>query len=491
MRRVRRGLLARSVVLAVVLTAALAGCTGGPGGGKPVPPLSAPTGSGDGSGPAEVSSAPAPSQGEGIVAKPQSTALPLEARNIRLVRQGSDELVLQFEFYNGTAEKLAPDNFGIDRVQRLLLLIDLPRRTGYSVLSVPNTGAADKMSANVDEYVQPGQSATVTAVFAAPPAETTTMLVAIDPMLPMQVPVQPAGPALTPDPILTAPTEESRAFSPLVCSATQQGGQTEFRLPSDVLFAFGSATLSPAAQAALDSLAAQVTGKAGTVIAQGNTDSIGDDPSNQRLSEQRANAVSQVLQQKLGADFDYTPLGFGETKPIAPNTKPDGSDYPDGRAQNRRVDVMIKTAAATPQTALLPPGQQLANEGLKASVAEVRRVDGYLMTTYRVTNPGTEQARFDYSVELSKDEVADGELTVLDSSGQNHAKACTVAAPVYFALAGTMGTIYGMHGLSNVPAGATVTMWGLTPDPAPNATSVNVQLGGFPQSFPAPVTPGG
>jgi hypothetical protein len=54
-----------------------------------------------------------------------------------------------------------------------------------------------------------------------------------------------------------------------------------------------------------------------------------------------------------------------------------------------------------------------------------------------------------------------------------------------------MGTIYGMHGLSNVPAGATVTIWALTPDPAPTATSVNIQLGGFPQSFPAPVTPVG
>lgn len=492
MRRVWRGLLARGVVFTLVLTAALAGCTGGPGGGKPVPPLSGSTGSGDGSGSGsgEASAAPAPSQG--IVAKPQSTALPVEARNIRLVRQGSDELVLQFDFYNGTTEKLAPDNYGIDRVQRGLLLVDLPRRTGYSVLSVPNTGAWGKMSANVDEYVQPGQSATVTAVFAAPPAETTSMLVAIDPMLPVQVPVQPAGsPALTPDPILTAPTDESRAFSPLVCAAAQQGGQSEFRLPSDVLFAFGSAALSPAAEAALDSLAAQVTGKAGTVTAQGNTDSIGDDPSNQRLSEQRAAAVSQVLQQKLGADFDYTPVGFGETKPIAPNTKPDGSDYPDGRAQNRRVDVVIKTAASAPRAALLPPGQQLANEGLKASVAEVQRVDGYLITTYQVTNPGTEQVRFDFAVEPSKDEVADGELTVLDSSGQNHAKACTVAAPVYFALTATMGAIFGMHGLANVPAGATVTLWGLTPDPAPNATSVNVQIGGFPQSLPAPVTPGG
>jgi hypothetical protein len=85
--------------------------------------------------------------------------------------------------------------------------------------------------------------------------------------------------------------------------------------------------------------------------------------------------------------------------------------------------------------------------------------------------------------------VGDGELTVLDSSGQNYAKVCTVAAPVYFALTGTMGTDFGT-GLAKIPGGATATIWGLSPDPAPTATSVNVQIGGFPQSFPVTVTAG-
>jgi len=482
-------------VVACVAVAVVAGCAGGPKAGAP-PRLGTPqTGSdsaGTGVTPGTGQNGTGQNGPNGIVAKPGSTGLPIELHNVRLIRQGTDELVLQFDFFNGTTEKQAPDVFGIDKVQRLLLLVDLPRRTGYSVLSLATVGAGGKMSANVDEYIEPGRSVTVTAVFAAPPAETTSMLVSVDPTLPVVVPVQPAGsPALTPDPVLTAPTDpDSRAFSPLVCGNTQQGGQTEFRLPSDVLFAFGSAALSPAAQAALDSLVAQVTGKAGTVIAQGNTDSVGDDPSNQRLSEQRAGAVSQVLQQKLGADFEYTPVGFGETKPIAPNTKPDGSDNPDGRAQNRRVDVVVKTAASAPAVALLPPGEKLANEGLKPSITEVRREAGYLVTTYQVTNPGTEQAVFDYAVEPSKDAVGDGELTVLDGSGQSYAKVCTVAAPVYFALTGTMGTTYSTHGLAHIPPGATVTMWGLSPDPAPTATSVNVQLGGFPRSLSATVTAG-
>jgi len=36
-----------------------------------------------------------------------------------------------------------------------------------------------------------------------------------------------------------------------------------------------------------------------------------------------------------------TTQGFGATKPVAPNTKPDGSDDPAGRQKNRRVEIVI------------------------------------------------------------------------------------------------------------------------------------------------------
>ena len=49
-------------------------------------------------------SAPAPSgnAGGGIVAKPVSTAFPMEARDIRLVRVDEQDIALQFELFNGT-----------------------------------------------------------------------------------------------------------------------------------------------------------------------------------------------------------------------------------------------------------------------------------------------------------------------------------------------------------------------------------------------------
>jgi outer membrane protein OmpA-like peptidoglycan-associated protein len=35
--------------------------------------------------------------------------------------------------------------------------------------------------------------------------------------------------------------------------------------------------------------------------------------------------------------------GWGKSKPVVPNTRPDGSDDPDGRKKNRRVEITVKT----------------------------------------------------------------------------------------------------------------------------------------------------
>ncbi|MBZ5650605.1 MAG: hypothetical protein LAO18_08990 [Acidobacteriia bacterium] len=43
-----------------------------------------------------------------------------------------------------------------------------------------------------------------------------------------------------------------------------------------------------------------------------------------------------------GASNQISTQGFGDTKPVAPNTKPDGSDDLDGRQKNRRVQITLK-----------------------------------------------------------------------------------------------------------------------------------------------------
>jgi len=73
----------------------------------------------------------------------------------------------------------------------------------------------------------------------------------------------------------------------------------------------------------------------------GHTDGKGGKEYNQKLSERRANSVKTWLLGH-GASNEMKTQGFGDTKPVAPNTKPDGSDDPDGRQKNRRVEITIK-----------------------------------------------------------------------------------------------------------------------------------------------------
>ena len=202
---------------------------------------------------------------------------------------------------------------------------------------------------------------TVTAVFTAPPAEVTELTAFIDGFLPVAVPVQAAGsPTLVDDPVLTATGTSPPNVKPVLCTADGPGRtagtkRTVIRLPGDVLFAFGSAELTPAAQEAIAAVDDEIgSGGTGTVTIEGHTDAIGSDADNQALSERRAAAVRGALEAALGSGYQYTSVGFGETRPVAPNTKPDGSDDPDGRALNRRVEIRTGSAEPGPPPALEP-----------------------------------------------------------------------------------------------------------------------------------------
>lgn len=75
---------------------------------------------------------------------------------------------------------------------------------------------------------------------------------------------------------------------------------------------------------------------------EGHTDGKGTEPYNQKLSERRAEAVRQYLIKEGAVDkARISARGYGESKPIAPNTTKDGKDNPAGRAENRRVEILI------------------------------------------------------------------------------------------------------------------------------------------------------
>jgi OOP family OmpA-OmpF porin len=111
-----------------------------------------------------------------------------------------------------------------------------------------------------------------------------------------------------------------------------------------VNFDFDKDTLRPDAVATLNE-AVEVLRKYPDLRVEvaGHTDAIGTDQYNQGLSERRARAVYEFLTSNgIDAGRLVGPVGFGESRPIAPNTNPDGSDNPEGRAQNRRTELNVQ-----------------------------------------------------------------------------------------------------------------------------------------------------
>lgn len=105
---------------------------------------------------------------------------------------------------------------------------------------------------------------------------------------------------------------------------------------SDVLFDFGKYTLRPAAREKLAKITGIVLAHPGLRLdIEGHTDSVGSDEFNQKLSEQRAQAVRDYLTQQGIQTGNITARGFGESQPVASNN----TDA--GRQQNRRVELVV------------------------------------------------------------------------------------------------------------------------------------------------------
>jgi outer membrane protein OmpA-like peptidoglycan-associated protein len=132
--------------------------------------------------------------------------------------------------------------------------------------------------------------------------------------------------------------EIKKTFSPEEADVMKDGKNIVVRL-KQMQFSSGRAELNPNSFATLkkvDTLIAAVPAEQITV--EGHTDSIGSNAVNKALSEKRAEAVKKYLMsQNFPEKLSVEAVGYGSDKPIATNkTK-------DGRATNRRVDVVIQT----------------------------------------------------------------------------------------------------------------------------------------------------
>jgi outer membrane protein OmpA-like peptidoglycan-associated protein len=123
---------------------------------------------------------------------------------------------------------------------------------------------------------------------------------------------------------------------------TRVSTEEKITLPGDVLFDFGKWEIRPDAAATLRQAAEVVKQHKASIAIDGYTDATGSDTYNLQLSKRRAAAVKAWLVQQGGIDEQrITTEGWGEAKPVAPNTHLDGSDHPEGRQKNRRVEITM------------------------------------------------------------------------------------------------------------------------------------------------------
>jgi outer membrane protein OmpA-like peptidoglycan-associated protein len=105
---------------------------------------------------------------------------------------------------------------------------------------------------------------------------------------------------------------------------------------SDVLFRSGSYELAPGARERLAKVSGIILAYPSLhVSVEGHTDSVGGDEYNQSLSELRAQAVRDYFVQQGIPGSSVEAHGYGKTAPIASN------DTPEGRQQNRRVELVL------------------------------------------------------------------------------------------------------------------------------------------------------
>lgn len=115
-------------------------------------------------------------------------------------------------------------------------------------------------------------------------------------------------------------------------------------------FAFNSSNLPASAQREIDGFLSDLKGDAGDgamFVVAGHTDNAGDESYNYDLGKKRADVVGRYLitQKKLDP-MRVVPVSYGESNPASDNSSPQG------RAKNRRVEILIYREGITSQPAM-------------------------------------------------------------------------------------------------------------------------------------------
>jgi outer membrane protein OmpA-like peptidoglycan-associated protein len=120
-------------------------------------------------------------------------------------------------------------------------------------------------------------------------------------------------------------------------SVTNTGEYLVVNMPQDLLFATDSAAVRPDLRADLSTVASSLLRYPNSTIEViGHTDNTGSAAYNQDLSQRRAVSVASILRENGVPGGRVAAFGRGEDQPVASNLTPDG------RAQNRRVEIIIR-----------------------------------------------------------------------------------------------------------------------------------------------------
>ena len=208
----------------------------------------------------------------------------------------------------------------------------------------PATAAAPAIPPLAAPAIPPLAATAAPAPPAIPPVAATAAPAppAIPPVAATAAPAPPATaarPATTPMPATTAAAAPAPSAEPP--AAEPAGLELDARLAeilhsAPVQFEKLASRIEPSSFGTLDQAVVVLLSSSSAVYeVQGHTDSGGQPSFNHWLSEQRATSVRQYLIDHGVPAERLTAVGYGETQPVARNATPEG------RAQNRRVEIVV------------------------------------------------------------------------------------------------------------------------------------------------------
>ncbi len=171
-----------------------------------------------------------------------------------------------------------------------------------------------------------------------PPGPVEDPPLAADPPTPVPLPEDEEDAPADPEAV-----RDMRDRAPEGVDVIEQPGSIELRIQDDILFATAQADLADDGQALLEELLPLLEEHDGQVTIEGHTDNVPIAtprfPSNWELSAARASGVVRYLTDN-GVDPDsLRAVGHADTRPVADN------DTAEGRAENRRVSIVLETPA--------------------------------------------------------------------------------------------------------------------------------------------------